>query len=312
MICLDEIQRKPEFFPVIRSLIDQNKTPGQFLILGSASPSLLRQSSESLAGRIEYLELSPFLITEISNSFLEYWERGGYPDSLLAPNRDLSKRWRENFISTFLEKDIPNFGLSISSENLRRFWKMCAHYHGQCVNFSKIGQSLSLSHTAIRHYTDIMSSTFVIRLLQPFQKNIKKRLIKSPKLYIRDTGILHQLLTLDSFEDLSGHPVYGASFEGLIIENILMSFPDWEGSFYRTQAGAEIDLILTKGNRTIAIECKASKAPIIQKGFYLTCDDLDIKERFVIGLVDSSYKIGHGITVCNLSEFLEYLAGNNF
>ena len=303
LICLDEIQRKPEFFSILRSIVDQNKRAGQFLILGSASIDLLNQSSESLAGRIDYLELAPFLEPEIDD-FFKYWIRGGFPDSYLAPSHDLSERWRENFIKTFLERDIPQLNFRIPAENLRRFWQMCAHYHGQLLNYSSIGKSLNLSHTTIRHYMDVMQSTFMMRLLPPFHTNKKKRLVKAPKVYIRDTGILHRLLKLSTFDDCAGHPVFGASFEGLVIENIAMNFPDWELSFYRTQSGAEIDLILNKGTHCIAIEIKATKAPQIKPIFFTVSKEVNASQRFIISFVDEPFKIKDNTTVCNLTYFI--------
>lgn len=309
LVCLDEIQRRPDLFPLLRSLVDENKRSGHFLILGSAAPDLLKQSSESLAGRIEYLELTPFQIQEVNREdFITYWVRGGYPDSYLAPNEELSNRWRDNFITTFLERDLRNLDINASTENLRRFWKMSAHYHGQILNLSKIGQSLNMSHTTVQNYIDIMVSTFMIRVLPAFNANIKKRLIKSPKLYIRDSGICHRLLGLDHFDDLAGHPTYGASFEGVVIENIITKLSGYEPSFYRTSQGAEIDLILSKGKTKIAIECKATKSPTVSKGFYLSCDDLGITERYVIAIVDEMYTTNHNTIVCNLQDFMENIA----
>lgn len=306
LICLDEIQRKPDLFPVLRSLIDDDRRPGKFLILGSASPDLLKQTSETLAGRIEYLELTPFQEEELDGEhFMNYWVRGGFPDSYLAPNDELSHRWRSNFVTTFLERDLRNLGINATTENLRRFWTMCAHFHGQILNLSKLGQALSLSHTTIQRYLDIMQATFMIRILQPFVSNTKKRLIKSPKLYIRDSGIAHFLLDIDNFEDLAGNPNFGASFEGVVIENVISQCKNWIPTYYRSSHGAEIDLILSKGKKQIAIECKASKSPTVSKGFHLSCEELNITERYVIALVNETYTIQNNITVCNLRYFLK-------
>ena len=309
LICLDEIQRKPEIFPLLRSCIDQTRRPGQFLILGSASPELLNQSSESLAGRIAYLELTPFQWTELNpDAFYQYWMRGGFPESYLAPGDAFSKRWLDSFIMTFLEKDMRNLGFNITSENLRRFWQMTAHYHGQIVNISKLGQSLNVSNPTVQRYMDIFVSTFMIRLLQPFHTNDKKRVIKTPKLYVRDSGICHRLLRVDSFDALMSTPMFGASYEGVVIENVVSLLKEWTPSFYRTNHGAEIDLILSKGGRHIAIECKATKAPSLSKGFYMSCEELGISERYVIALVDEPYALQHGVQVCSLGWFLGEIA----
>jgi len=231
LICLDEIQRVPELFPILRSVIDENRRNGQFIILGSASPDLIRQSSETLAGRVSYFELTPFLFKEISehsspNKLRKLWLRGGFPRSYLASDEKESFEWRLNFIRTFLERDIPQLGFRIPAKTLERFWKMCAHLHGQLLNSSKLGESLGVSHHTVRSYSDLLEQTFVLRVLRPYESNLKKRLIKSPKIYIRDTGLLHALLDIESHNELLGHPVYGASWEGFVIENIL--------SFYQT------------------------------------------------------------------------------
>jgi predicted AAA+ superfamily ATPase len=253
LICLDEIQRRPDLFPVLRSIIDERDRPGQFLILGSASRDLIRQSSETLAGRIAYLELTPLLVSEIGShpkaSML--WLRGGFPESFLAKSDAESVLWRENFIRTFLERDIPQLGIRIPSASLERLWQMCAHYHGQLLNQSTLGAALGVSHTTIRSYLDLLSETFMVRLLSPLLPNLKKRLVKAPRIYIRDTGILHSLLDIEDEDDLMGHPARGASWEGFVIENILAELPDWRSHFYRSVTGAELDLVLEKGRTRI-------------------------------------------------------------
>ena len=206
LICLDEIQRMPEIFPVLRSLIDENRINGRFLILGSASPDLIRQSSETLAGRIAYLELTPFLFNESNikdreNALATYWLRGGFPESFMARSDEAGNRWRENFIRTFLERDIPQFGFSIPAATLRRVWQICAHNSGQVFNASRLGANIGVSHTTMKKYIDLLANTFMIRILPPFTPNLSKRLIKSPKIYLRDSGILHSLLRIDSFDD---------------------------------------------------------------------------------------------------------------
>jgi len=293
LICLDEIQRVPELFPVLRSMIDENKRNGQFIILGSASPNLIKQSSETLAGRVSYFELTPFLFKEVFednhlNKLRKVWLRGGFPRSYLASDEKESFEWRLDFIRTFLERDIPQIGFRIPAKTLERFWKMCAHLHGQILNSSKLGESLGLSHHTVRSYVDLFEQTFVLRVLRPYEPNLKKRLVKSPKIYIRDTGLLHALLGIEDHNDLLGHPVYGASWEGFVIENILSLLPDWTVSFYRTSSGSEIDLILEKGKRRIAVECKVSTSPSLNRGFWNAMDDLNFEEAWIIAPVKDS------------------------
>jgi len=229
LVCLDEIQRIPELFPVLRSVIDDRGRNGQFLILGSASRDLIRQTSESLAGRISYLELPAFQLSEVKpsgKSLVKMWLRGGFPRSYLAKNDPMSSAWRYNFIRTFLERDIPQLGFSIPADNIRRLWSMCAHSHGQLLNASQLGGSLGVSHTTVRSYIHILSQTFMLRILPPFLPNLKKRLGKSPKVFLRDSGILHALLEIDSMDHLNGHPVCGSSWEGFAMENIRMLHPE--------------------------------------------------------------------------------------
>ena len=307
LICLDEIQRTPEIFPILRSVIDERRRKGQFLILGSASPSLIRQTTETLAGRIAYLELTPFRLSEIENSakgFEEHWLRGGFPDSFLALSDAESLQWRQNFVQTFLERDIPQLGIRIPSRTLERLWKMCAHLQGQLLNQSRLGESLGVSHTTIRSYLGLLSETYMVRILPPLLPNFRKRLIKSPRIYLRDSGILHALLDIESHDDLLGHPVRGASWEGWVIENILGEFSGWRGYFYRTAAGAELDLILEKGRKRVGVECKLSAAPEVGKGFWRALADLEIKEAWIIAPVKESYPLRKGVMVAPLIEFI--------
>ncbi len=317
LICLDEIQRLPEIFPTLRSILDEGKKNGQLLILGSASPELLKQSSESLAGRIAYLELPPFTLHEVLQSqkkdpqriLQKLWLRGGFPRSFLAKNTLASFEWREAFVRTFLERDIPQLGIKIPSETLRRFWLICAHLQGQILNSSKLGQSFGASHTTIRHYLDLLQQTYIIRLLPPFENNLKKRLVKSPKLYLRDSGLLHALLNLKNFEDLLGHPVYGNSWEGFVIENILNHTQNkFKASFYSTATGNEIDLILENNKKRLAVECKASTSPTLTKGFYMAAEDLKVDQSFVIAPVKEAYFLSKKIQVIPLHLFLDYLS----
>jgi predicted AAA+ superfamily ATPase len=311
LICLDEIQLLPEIFPVLRSIVDQNNKNGQLLILGSASVELINKSSESLAGRIFYLELSPFSLEEISNTkadkTFQLLDKGGYPRSYLSKDLNLSYIWRENFIRSYLEKDLPMLGFNLSPKKLERFWKMLAHTHGQLFNSSKLGESLGVTYHTIRNYLDIMEQTFIVRVLYPFEANVKKRLVKSPKVYIRDSGILHTLLNIHSVDELLAHPIFGSSWEGFVIENIINTFPDWEYSFYRSSNGAEIDLIMNKGQQTIAVECKASTAPNLTKGFWNALDDMEINNAWVISPVKDMYPIEKRVKVSSLLNFISYM-----
>lgn len=308
LVCLDEIQRRSELFPPLRSILDSGRKKGQLIILGSASQDLIKQSSETLAGRISYIELTPFLLSEVYKSFddmLTIWLRGGFPESYLAPDDSISGRWRVNFIRTFLERDIPQLGITIPSKNIERLWQMCAHSHGQVLNSSKLGESIGVTHHTIKNYLNILEQTFMIRQLQPYSNNLKKRLVKSPKLYIRDTGILHSLLGVETFNDLLGHTIYGQSWEGFVIENIMTEMHEYKGYFYRTSNGSEIDLILEKGSKKIAIECKSSTAPEVTKGFYNSLEDLGIDNAWVIAPVKEPYNIKKGIRVASIIDFLK-------
>ncbi|MDA3939505.1 MAG: ATP-binding protein [Spirochaetia bacterium] len=308
LICLDEIQRRPDLFPVLRSIIDRDRKPGQILISGSASPALLKQSSESLAGRISYEYLTPFTINEVEkNSSLEnLWLKGGFPDSLLGDNI-FSWKWRVNFLITFIERDLPQLGYNISSQNLNRFLSMVSHTAGQILNRSKLSESLGLSHNTISSYIDIFTQTFLIRTLLPVSANIKKRLIKSPKIYIRDTGLLHKLLGIQTFNDLLGHPSAGSSWESFCIENILATVDFDNAGFYRTSNGTELDLVLEIGKRKIAVEFKMSTAPKITKGFWNGLEDLSVTESWIICPTQEEYNISDRIIVTSLSLFIKHM-----
>ncbi len=306
LICLDEIQRTPEIFSILRGVIDRNRKNGQFLILGSASRDSIQQSSESLAGRLSFIEITPFQKQEVDFVTTNLFRlQGGYPRSLLAEQEETSVQWREDYIRTFLERDIPQLGFKIPANTLGRFWRMLAHSHGQVLNSSKLADSMGVSSHTIRKYIDLLTQTFVLRVLPPFSKNLKKRLIKSPKIYIRDSGLLHSLLGIDSMEDLFGHPVYGASYEGFVIENICSQFPRYQSSFLRTSNGAEIDLILTKGQKTIAVEIKSSTSPKLSKGFWNCIEAIQPDSTHVVAPVDEPYPMGPGVMVTPLQLFLE-------
>jgi hypothetical protein len=305
LICLDEIQRVPDLFPLLRSVIDFNDRNGQFLFLGSASRELIHQSSESLAGRLIYQELTPFRFAEIEKASLFGFQlRGGFPRSLLALDDEMSFQWRKSFISAFLEKDLALLGFGYPPETMRKLWMMCAHQQGQLSNLSGLGQSLGVSHTSVRSYLDLLRDTYMIRVLQPFQTNTGKRVVKTPKVYLRDTGILHALLNIRSFDDLLGHPVYGASWETMVIEQLLAGH-DGDFGFYRTAAGAEIDLVLEKNGRKTAIECKASTVPSVGRGFYSALDELQIDRAFIVAPVKEKYPVKKGVWVMPLAEAIK-------
>ncbi len=308
IICLDEIQLVPELFSVLRSVVDKNRQNGKFILLGSASRDLIQQTSESLAGRIGMIYLSPFTLNELN--LLEgfnlntFWLRGGFPDSYLARNDEYSLIWRDNFIKTFVERDIPQLGFQIPALQLKRLLMMCAHNQGQLLNLSKLGESLGLTHPTIRRYIDLLEQTFILRTILPFEINVKKRLVKSPKVFVRDSGVLHQLLAIPDYNSLLGNPVFGSSWEGLVVENIIVNMPDWNYYFYRTASGDELDLILEKGNQRIAIECKASMTPKLPKGFWRALEVVQPQKTFVITPISGSYDLAPKVTVCGLNEFL--------
>ena len=298
LIIIDEIQRMPSLFPLLRALVDRKKTAGRFLILGSASPEIIRHSSESLAGRIIYHGLSPFVLKETDGSGTQkLWLRGGYPQSCLSDNDDESFTWREAFIKTYLEMDIPQLGIRIPAQQLRRFWTMIAHSHGQLWNASKIAGSLGITAPTVKHYLDILEETFIVRQIPPYHSNLKKRLIKSPRVYIRDSGMLHALLNIRTLEELYSHPSLGSSWEGFIVEQIMGLLPDrWEVFFYRTGAGAEIDLVLFDGrHKPAAVEIKYSLSPKVERGFWNAYEDLSCQKGYVIYPGTESYPVGKNV-----------------
>lgn len=289
LVILDEVHRAPEIFQTLRGLIDQGrrrgKKGGRFLLLGSASVDLLKQSGESLAGRISYLELAPLDAMEVGDDRLDrLWVRGGFPSSFLAPSDRLSLDWRGDFIRTYLERDVPQFGSRIPAETLRRFWTMLAHHQAGLHNAATLAQGLGVDGKTVARYLDLMVDLLLVRRLPAWHRNVGKRLVKSPKVFVRDSGIAHALLGLGNKEQLLGHPVAGPSWEGFVIETLLVQAPrGTEAHFYQTAAGAEIDLVLTlPGGELWAIEIKRSSAPKLERGFYLACADLAPAKRFVI------------------------------
>ena len=313
LIVLDEIQCIPNFFPTLRGVIDQNKREGhtatQFLLLGSASLELLKQSSESLAGRISYVELGGINILEavaIDKNYNQLWLRGGFPDSYLAKTENMSWNWRENFIRTYLERDVPQMGFRVPANRLRRLWTMLAHLHGEGVNFSKLAANLEVDAKTISNYIDILVDLLLVYKIEPWHENIKKRLTKSPRFYVRDSGILHKLLGIYDNNSLLSNPILGKSWEGFVLENIRSVLPlGTESYFYRTAAGAEIDLLLKFSTGKIwAIEIKYGLVPKITRGFYQSIVDIKASQKFVIYSGEDEYSIDNDITVIALDKFL--------
>jgi hypothetical protein len=306
LVVLDEIQRVPELFPVLRSLVDAGARAGRFLILGSAAPALLRQSSETLAGRVRFFELAPLALREVKpppEAVPTLWLRGGFPRSFLAQDERQSLDWREAFIQTFLERDIPAFGIRVPAANLRRFWQMLAHSHGQLWNASRLASGFGVSPPTMQHYLDILEDAFMLRQLRPLQANLGKRLVKSPRIYLRDSGLLHALLGIDSIQSLQGHPALGASFEGWVMEQIIAAAPQgWDWHFYRTAAGAEIDLVLRRARQTVVVEIKFSAAPKPAKGFWSALEDLKPQRAFVVAPVREGYPLSGGVQVLPVLE----------
>lgn len=317
LIILDEVQRLPEIFAPLRGIIDKerrrgNKT-GLFLFLGSASIDLLKQSSESLAGRITYLELFPVDVLEYAKNspgkLNTLWLRGGFPESLLARSNEISLKWRKDFIRTYLERDIPQLGPRIPAETLGRFWTMLAHNQGSVLNAAHLARNLDVSGTTIGRYLDLMTDLLLIRRLQPWTFNIGKRLVRSPKIYIKDSGLTHALLNIGDYNTLLGHPVVGGSWEGFVLQNILSVIPQEVQSFYySTPGGAEIDLILEfSGGEKWAIEIKRKSTPSVAKGFYIACDDIKPDKRFVVYSGEDTFKMENDVTAIPLRELMQLL-----
>jgi predicted AAA+ superfamily ATPase len=303
MIVIDEIQKKPDLFPLLRVLVDEQNNDRQFLILGSASRDLIQQSSETLAGRIDYIELTPFSMSEVSNCD-QLWLRGGFPLAYLANDEMKSHQWLRAYVRTYLEQDLPMLGIDVATERLRRFWLMLTHYHGGIFNASEIGRSLGVSHNTIRHYVDILSSTFMVRQLQPWHENIRSRQVKSPKVFFRDTGILHYFLDIKSKTDLLSHPKLGASWEGFALEqtiHLIKAQPE-ECYFWATHGGAECDLVIVKGIKKWGYEFKFSDQPKPNKSMYSAIDNLGLEHLYVIKPRAGKFCINNQITVLGLED----------
>lgn len=303
LVILDEIQNVPELFSVLRVLADRPDTPARFLILGSASPQLIKGASETLAGRVEFINLAGFDLTEIpAGDGEKLWLRGSFPRSFLAGSEEDSLAWREGFIRTFLERDIPQLGISIPASAMRRFWTMLAHLHGQTWNASELGRSLGLSDKTVRAYLDILTGTYMVRQLQPWHENISKRQVKAPKIYLRDSGLLHSLLGLSDRFSLLGHPRLGASWEGFALEQVLHRVRPEQAWFWGTHSGAELDLLIPAGTRRYGVEFKFNAAPGVTKSMHSALDDLGLAHLWVVHPGPHSFPAHEKITMLSLTD----------
>lgn len=312
LVVLDEVQMMPDLFTHLRPEIDADRRPGRFLLLGSASGALLRQRAESLAGRVGYMELTPLLAAELPqdlSTLQRLWLRGGFPLSYLAPDEPLAFTWRQDFIQTFLQRDLPLMGIGVSADTLHRFWRMLAHLQGQLFNASQLGQSLGgASHSTTTRYLELLTDTLLVRRLEPFFPNVGKRLVKSPKIYLRDSGLLHALLGIANLADLQGHPIVGASWEGFVVEQVAAHLPQGaQLGFYRTAAGTELDIVVESGSRRLGIEVKFSASPTVSKGFWLAKDDLRLTRALVVAPVERAYPLRDGVDVVPVWQLPELL-----
>ncbi len=305
-VIIDEVQRLPSLFPTLRALIDRNRQPGRFILLGSASPELIRDTSESLAGRVAYFELPPLAYDEICevSDYQKHWTRGGFPESLLASDDKTSFEWRLNFIQSYLERDLPLLGLNADPMLIRRLWTMAAHSNAGLLNMENFGKSLGISGPTVRRYLDFLESAYLIRRLPPYHFNIKKRLVKTPKMFIRDTGILHALLNIGNFQQLIGHPTLGGSWEGYILQEIAALAPArTELFFYRTQDGTEADLVIAPaGVPETLVEIKFSTTPKVTKGMVIAKEDLQSKKHFIVCPVEEGYPLSEDFIVLSYKE----------
>lgn len=302
-VVIDEIQRRPDLFPVLRVLADRRPLPARFLILGSATPDLLRQSAESLAGRLETITLSPFGLEELGpDLFQRHWRRGGFPPSYLARSEKDSFVWREQFIRTVLERDLPQLGISIPAATLFRFWTMLAHYHGNVWNAAEPARSLNLSQPTVRRYLDLLTGLYMVRQLQPWHENLKKRQVKASKIYLRDSGLLHTLLGIRLEREILSHPKVGASWEGYVIEEVLKTVQPDDSYFWATHTGAELDLLLLKGGRRYGVEIKYQDAPRLTPSMRIAMEDLRLERLTVFYPGDLRYELAERVTVVPLAE----------
>ncbi|MFM1872028.1 MAG: hypothetical protein RL398_1450 [Planctomycetota bacterium] len=310
LVVIDEVQRRPDLFPLLRVLADRPRRPARFLVLGSAAPALLRQTSESLAGRIVFHELGGFSLADVgARHWRKLWLRGGFPRSFLDRSESGSVEWRRHLIQTYLERDLPALGSRVPGSTMERFWSMLAHYHGQIWNASDLASSFGVSHPTVRRYLDTLIDTFMIRALQPWHENIGKRQVKSPKVYFRDTGLLHVLLGLGTRRDLERHPKLGASFEGFALDTVVRTLGASRNEcfFWSTHTGAELDLLVVRGSRRRGFEFKHTDAPGITKSMHIARQDLKLDELVVVHAGESSYPLGDGIRAVALTRVLEDL-----
>jgi predicted AAA+ superfamily ATPase len=306
LVVIDEIQRRPELFPVLRVLADRTPLPARFLILGSASPQLLRQSSESLAGRISTVTMGGFSLAEVGAAAQNMlWRRGGFPPSFTAPSEEASLEWRKDFVRTFLERDIPQFGFSIPATSLFRFWTLLAHYHGQVWNAAEAARALNVNQSTTRRYVDLLQDLFMVRLLQPWHANLGKRQVKSPKVYLRDTGLLHALLGVRTEQEVLLNPRSGASWEGFVIEEVIKAASPDEAYFWGAHSGAELDLLLMKDGKRIGVECKRLDAPRLTPSMAAAVNDLELSKLLVIYPGPKPYSLAERIQVVPLASLAE-------
>jgi hypothetical protein len=306
LVVIDEIQRRPELFPMLRVLADRRPLPARFLILGSASPDLLKQSSETLAGRLESIPLEGFRLADLGSAMqTRHWVRGGFPLSYTARTETDSVVWRRQFLQTFLERDVPQLGITIPAVALRRFWNMVAHYHGQIWNAAELARALAVNESTVRRHLDLMTGLFMVRQLPPWFENLGKRQVKAPKVYVRDTGLLHTLLGISNQRDLEHHPKVGASWEGYAVEEILKALRPDEAYYWATHQGAEIDLVLFKDGRRIGIECKRADAPTLTPSMRIALADLTLDELRVVYPGERRYALAKKVEVVPLSELVK-------
>jgi len=308
LVILDEIQRKPELFELLRVLADRSDQDARFLILGSASPGMIKGASESLAGRIGFVDLAGFKLREVGDQLRDrLWMRGGFPKAFLAGSEDDSLLWRENFIRTFLERDIPQLGITIAAETLRRFWTMVAHYHGQVWNAAEFARALGTAENTARRYLDILTGAYMVRVLPPWLENLKKRQVKSPKIYLRDSGLLHSLLQIPSLSDLQGHPKIGASWEGFALEHVIQTFTTRDAYFWATHSGAELDLMITVKGKRHGFEFKYADAPGTSRSMRIAIEDLGLEHLWIIYPGNQTYSLDNKISVIPLETIQQHV-----
>jgi uncharacterized protein len=306
LVVIDEIQRRPDLFPLLRVLADRSPLPARFLVLGSASEDLLKQFSETLGGRLETVPLEGFRLADLgADSQAKHWLRGGFPLAYTPRRESDSVNWRRQFLQTFLERDIPQLGIEVPATALRRFWSMLAHYHGQTWNAAELARAMAVNESTVRRYLDLMTGVFMVRQLQPWHQNLGKRQVKSPKVYVRDSGLLHSLLGIANQLDLENHPKVGASWEGYAVEEVLKSFQPDEAYYWATYNGAELDLLLFKNGKRIGIECKRADAPVMTPSMRTALADLQLDHLYVLYPGNKAYALGKKVEVVPLAEFVK-------